>query len=51
MIVRDITPIAKDYFIVNGCKVKVTYSEDGENMEILQKMIHEALRPEYSKTN
>lgn len=29
----------------------VTYSEDGEDMEILQRMIHDTLRPEYKEAN
>ena len=41
-----VTPVAKDSYIVNGCKVKVTYAEDGQSMEILQKLIHDAIREE-----
>ena len=53
MVIRDIVPVSKDYFIVNGCKVKVTYSEEGDadNMKIIQKLIHEALRPECKKVS
>lgn len=32
--------------IVNGCKVKITYAEDGDSMEVLQKLIHDTLREE-----
>lgn len=51
MIVRDIVTVEKDRFMVNGCKVRVTYSEDREDMEILQRMIHDTLRPEYKESN
>ena len=26
-----------------GCKVKITYAEDGDSMEVLQKLIHDTL--------
>ena len=51
MILRDIVSVEKDRYIVNGCKVRVTYSEDGEDMEILQRMILDTLRPEYREAN
>ena len=51
MILCDIVSVEKDRYIVNGCKVRVTYSEDGEDMEILQRMIHDTLRPEYKEVN
>lgn len=42
----NVIPISPDSYIVNGCKVKLTYAEDGEKMEALQKMIHDMLRSE-----
>lgn len=32
-----------DVEIPNGCKVKITYAEDGDSMEVLQKLIHDTL--------
>ena len=46
-----VTPVAKDSYIVNGCKVKITYAEDGQSMEILQKLIHDALCEESQNYN
>lgn len=31
------------YYVVDGCKVKITYAEDGDSMEVLQKLIHDTL--------
>lgn len=42
----NVIPLSSDSYIVNGCKVKLTYAEDGEKMESLQKMIHDMLRKE-----
>lgn len=28
---------------MDGCKVKITYAEDGDSMEVLQKLIHDTL--------
>ena len=42
----NVIPVAQDSYIVNGCKVKVTYAEDGDSMEVLQKLIHDTLREE-----
>ena len=38
------TPIKSDF--EDGCKVKITYAEDGDSMEVLQKLIHDTLREE-----
>lgn len=37
----NVIPVSQDSYIVNGCKVKITYAEDGDSMEVLQKLIHE----------
>lgn len=37
--------------IVNGCNVKITYAEDGDSMEVLQKLIHDTLREEAKNYN
>ena len=42
----NVVPVSKDVYIVNGCKVKITYADDGQSMEILQKLIHDTLREE-----
>lgn len=42
----NVIPVSQDYFIVNGCKVKISYAEDGDSMEILQKLIHDTIREE-----
>lgn len=42
----NVVPVSKDSYIVNGCKVKLTYAENGESMEILQKLIHDTIREE-----
>ena len=42
----NVIPVAQDSYIVNGCKVKITYAEDGDSMEVLQKLIHDTLREE-----
>ena len=39
----NVIPVAQDLYIVNGCKVKITYAEDGDSMEVLQKLIHDTL--------
>jgi hypothetical protein len=42
----NVIPVSQDSYIVNGCKVKITYAEDGDSMEVLQKLIHDTLREE-----
>ena len=37
----NVIPVSQDTYIVNGCKVKITYAEDGDSMEVLQKLIHD----------
>ena len=39
----NVIPVSQDSYIVNGCKVKITYAEDGDSMEVLQKLIHDTL--------
>ena len=39
----NVIPESQDSYIVNGCKVKITYAEDGDSMEVLQKLIHDTL--------
>lgn len=42
----NVVSVSKDSYVVNGCKVKLIYAEDGESMEILQKLIHDTIREE-----
>ena len=42
----NVIPVSQDSYIVNGCKVKITYAEDGDRMEVLQKLIHDTIREE-----
>lgn len=28
----NVIPVSQDSYIVNGCKVKITYAEDGDSM-------------------
>ena len=37
--------------VAHGCKVKITYTEDGDSMEVLQKLIHDTLREEAKNYN
>ena len=43
MINLNVISVSQDLYIVNGCKVKITYAEDGDSMEVLQKLIHATL--------
>ena len=47
----NVIPVSQDSYIVNGCKVKITYAEDGDSMEVLQKLIHDTLREEAKNYN
>ena len=47
----NVIPMSQDSYIVNGCKVKITYAEDGDSMEVLQKLIHDTLREEAKNYN
>ena len=29
----NVIPVSQDSYIVNGCKVKITYAEDGDSMK------------------
>ena len=29
----NVIPVSQDSYIVNGCKVKITYAEDGDSIE------------------
>lgn len=46
MISMNVVSVSQDTYLVNGCKVKITYAEDGDSMEVLQKLIHDTLREE-----
>ena len=39
----NVISVSQGSNIVNGCKVKITYAEDGDSMEVLQKLIHDTL--------
>ena len=47
----NVIPMSQDSYIANGCKVKITYAEDGDSMEVLQKLIHDTLREEAKNYN
>ena len=47
----NVIPVSQDSYIDNGCKVKITYAEDGDSMEVLQKLIHDTLREEAKNYN
>ena len=47
----NVIPVSQDLYIVNGCNVKITYAEDGDSMEVLQKLIHDTLREEAKNYN
>ena len=47
----NVIPMSQDSYIVNGCKVIITYAEDGDSMEVLQKLIHDTLREEAKNYN
>ena len=32
----NVIPVSQDSYIVNGCKVKITYAEDGDSIMILR---------------
>ena len=51
MTTMHVIPVSHDSYIVNGCKVKITYAEDGDSMEVLQKLIHDTLREEAKNYN
>ena len=40
----NVVHVSEDTYIVNGCKVKLTYAENGERMELVQKIIHDTIR-------
>ena len=47
----NVIPMSQDSHIGNGWKVKITYAEDGDSMEVLQKLIHDTLREEAKNYN
>ena len=51
MVPMNVVPVSQDTYLVNGCKVKITYAEDGDSMEVLQKLIHDTLREEAKDYN
>ena len=48
----NVIPVSQDSYIVKWLqKWKITYAEDGDSMEVLQKLIHDTLREEAKNYN